>query len=170
MISRIQAAMQQPGRARLIAAAALHCLPLFAAATFFTRGLFGEAAQQTWFLDLRWLVVLSAFSWGIGYLPLQRWGRAAAVFATGLVGNLLLANSALAAWSAAPDGTGDATLDRASLVWGCIIVTGVVALLLDTWRLQRGDRATTAIASPGLRRFDINCGHLSARRRRPWQR
>jgi hypothetical protein len=144
MISRIQAALQQLGRVPLIAAAALHCLPLFAAATFFTRGLFGEAAQQTWFLDLRWLVVLSACSWGIGYLPIQRWGRAAAVFATGIVGNLLLANSTLAAWSVAPDGTGDTTLDRASLVWGCIIVTGVAALLLDTWWLQRSERSTTA--------------------------
>jgi hypothetical protein len=150
MISRLQATLLQPGRARLVAAMALHCLPLLAAASFFVRGLFGETAQQTWFFDLRWLVVLSACSWGLGYLPFPHWGRAAAAFAAGLVGNLLLANAALAAWSVAPDGAGNAMLNRAALAWGCLIVVAVLALLGDTWRLVHNTRASSPGPAPNV--------------------
>jgi hypothetical protein len=137
MIADASTEQRRPGRGRLAAALALQCLPLLAATGCLARGVQGEAAQQAWFLDLRWLVVASALGWGLGYLPLRRWGRAAVVFLAGLVGNVLAANAALGAWSGAPGDGGEAALRRASLLWAGVILVAVLALLADTWRLGR---------------------------------
>jgi hypothetical protein len=128
---------RRPGRSRLAAALILQCLPLLAATSCLVRGVQGEAAQQAWFLDVRWLVVASALSWGLGYLPLRRWVRAVAALVVGALGNGLAANATLGAWSGAPDGGGEASLRQASLLWAGVIVAAVLALVLDTWRLAR---------------------------------
>jgi hypothetical protein len=133
---------RRSGRGRLAAALALQCLPLLAATSCVTRGIQGEAAQQAWFHDARWLVVASALCWGLGYLPLGHWRRAAAALAAGAVGNVLAANAALGAWSGAPDGGGEASLRQASLIWAGVIVAAVLLVLADTWRLGRTDRPT----------------------------
>lgn len=134
------------GQGSMALALALQCLPLLAVASGLVRGLYGEEVQQAWFLELRWLVILSALSWGLGYLPLRRWGRAAVALTTGVVGNLLAANAALGAWSGAPDGAGEAALRRAALVWAGLAAMAVLILLVDTWHL--GGRAFSAVRWP----------------------
>ena len=113
----------------------MQCLPLLAASSCQTRGALGEGAQQAAYLDLRYLVVVSAFCWGLGYVPLRRWGRWLLALLAGGAGSLLAANATLGAWSAAPDGRAEAALRQAALLWGVLATAAVAMLLLDTWRL-----------------------------------
>jgi hypothetical protein len=121
-------------------ALALQCLPLLAASSCLTRGVLGEDAQNAAYLGLRYLVVISAIAWGLGYLVLRRWGRWLVAFLVGGLSALLAANAALGSWSVAPDGQGENALRVAALVWGIAIVAAVAALLLDTWRLATRPR------------------------------
>ena len=93
-------------------------------------------------------MVASALSWGLGYLPLRRWGRAAVALTAGVVGSVVAANATVGAWSVVPDGGGEASLRQASLLWAGVIVAAVLVLVLDTWRLAHRHRPTAANPAP----------------------
>jgi hypothetical protein len=133
---------------RLPRALLLQCLPLLAAASCLTRGALGEDAQQALFLDVRYLVVLSACAWGIGYLVLRRWRRWLLAFLAGVIGSVVAANAALGGWSLAAEGQGEASLRQAALVWGTLVIVGVAVLLLDTWQLAARERPAAGEVEP----------------------
>jgi hypothetical protein len=133
---------------RLPLALLLQCLPLLAAASCVTRGALGEEAQQAVFLDVRYLVVLSALAWGLGYLVLGRWRRWLLAGLAGVIGSFVAANAALGGWSLAAEGQGEASLRQAALLWGALAIVGVAVLLLDTRQLAARERPAPGSVEP----------------------
>lgn len=126
----------QANRRRWVALA-LQSLPLLAITSCVTRGALGEAVQQQWFTDIRYLVVGSALAWGLGYLPLRRWWRATSALLIGALASGYAANESLRVWSVAANGQGEAALQQASLIWAGLALIGLGGILVDTWRLTR---------------------------------